>query len=175
MDSLLSTLVDIMAEHRDQPGIIHTVSHEMSADIAGHLLGLVKNRPIEILPKGGGRDDVIKRFMSGYSGRNTVLIGPSLMEGLDAKGDIARWQVMCKVPWPYMGDPVVSELMAQTGAMKSWAERWYMWKAVQQSVQGFGRVCRSPDDWGVTYLLDRDFSRILTSDMIPAYVKVAVK
>lgn len=174
MGPLVQALAAIARAHPEEAGIVHTVSHQMASEVHASLACMLGGRPLEVVPRGPDRDEVIRKFLSGFSGRNAILIGPSLMEGIDAKDDSARWQALCKVPWPSMGDPVVSSLMASTGKARAWAERWYRWKAVQQSVQGFGRVCRTPTDRGVTYLLDRDFSRILESGMVPDYVMAAL-
>lgn len=97
------------------------------------------------------------------------------MEGIDGAGDSCRWQAMCKVPWPHMKDPVVTRLMESVDpTTKKWANAWYTWKAAQQTVQGMGRVCRSDDDYGVTYLLDSGFKRMLDSGFVPRYVLDAV-
>jgi Rad3-related DNA helicase len=58
---------------------------------------------------------------------------------------------------------------------RAWGARWYAWKTAQISVQGFGRICRDYDDFGVTYLLDGGFEDVLRSGYLPDYVLEAVR
>jgi Rad3-related DNA helicase len=66
-------------------------------------------------------------------------------------GDLARWQVIVKVPYPYLGDPQVSTRRAIDPA-------WYEWRTALRLVQAYGRAVRSQDDHAVTYVLDALFS-----------------
>ncbi len=174
---LVDAIRAVMADHRTTAGIIHTVSHRLAHDVYRAVMNSseARGRNIVQMPQEGGRDGVIAKFLNGGYGPNAVLIGPGLMEGIDAAGDSARWQIMCKVPWPHMKDPVVEYWINDSNpAAKRRGERWYMWKAVQTSVQGFGRVCRSDDDFGTTYLMDEGFTKILRSEFVPGYVSTAV-
>jgi Rad3-related DNA helicase len=175
MPKLITELVKIANSHPDEPGLVHTVSHALSKEVFAELSRRLIGRQVEILPQGGNRDATIKAFLQGAIGRNAILVGPGMMEGLDGKDDSCRWQVMCKVPWPSRGDPVVEHLMSMTGPAKKWSEAWYSWKTAQQTVQGFGRVVRTPTDFGVTYLLDSGFQRILDGGYVPRYVLDAVR
>jgi Rad3-related DNA helicase len=172
---LIDELCRIAARHHDEPGMVHTVSHRLSAEICYELRNRLGGRTVEQLPTGGARELIIHRFLSGGLGPNAILVGPSLIEGVDGEGDSCRWQAMCKVPWPFMGDPVVKYIRSRPGqTAKSWAEAWYTWKAAQATVQGIGRVCRTPHDFGTTYLLDSGFDTILKSKYVPDYVKAAI-
>lgn len=175
MPKLVDCIRRIADDHRDEPGIIHSVSYALAWDIAKELRPMLSGRPVVMLKRGEARDATIHTFLTGGFGSNAILIGPSLMEGIDGKGDCLRWQVMAKVPWPHMHDPVVKWIMHMPGSSgKKWANRWYLWKAAQQSVQGFGRACRTPSDYGSTYLLDSGFERILSSGFMPKYVVDAI-
>ena len=79
----------------------------------------------------------------------TVLLSPSMTEGLDLAGDLARWQVICKLPFPYLGDP-------QVAARRAADPGWYEWRTCLTIVQAYGRAVRSEEDHAVTYLLDAD-------------------
>lgn len=171
---MIDALLKIAESHAREPGLVHTVSHLLSADIVKEIRPKLFGRTVEMLPQGGDRDAVISAFLRGALGPNAILVGPGMLEGIDGKDDSCRWQAMAKVPFPNMGDPVVSAQMASTGQAKKWADAWYSWKTAQQAVQGFGRVVRGPTDHGVTYLLDSSFDRVLASGFIPRYVLDAV-
>ena len=73
-----------------------------------------------------------------------------MTEGVDLKGDSSRFQIVCKIPYPYLGDPLTKKRM----------NRWPWWYGLQTAktiVQGVGRSVRSIDDHAVTYILDEDW------------------
>jgi len=84
----------------------------------------------------------------------TVLVSPSLREGVDLPDDFLRFQVMTKVPYPDLGDP-------WTAARRARDPRWYALETAKALVQAYGRSCRHADDFGVTYILDGQFERFL--------------
>jgi hypothetical protein len=69
-------------------------------------------------------------------------------EALDLKGDLARWQVLCKAPFLNTSDSRVAHRLEEG----QWA--WYYRTALRTVIQACGRVIRSPDDYGATYLAD---------------------
>ncbi|MFA5594973.1 MAG: helicase C-terminal domain-containing protein, partial [Trueperaceae bacterium] len=73
---------------------------------------------------------------------------------IDLADDRARWQVLCKVPYPYLGDKQVAARMERD-------RDWYDWRTTLAVVQAYGRSVRSQDDYAVTYLLDADFSNFI--------------
>jgi Rad3-related DNA helicase len=98
----------------------------------------------------------------------TVLMSPSMTEGIDLIGDLARWQIICKLPFPYLGD-------AQVKARSDLEPDWYTWRTCLTLVQAYGRAVRSEEDHAVTYLLDADAPRFLqrTSAQFPEWFREA--
>ena len=98
-----------------------------------------------------------------------VLLGSGLYEGLDLYGDDYQVQIICKVPWPFLGDPAWKYIS------ETHPER-YAWQAIQQVVQAAGRICRGPDDFGATFILDRSFRRLYSQNesLFPKYFSDAV-
>jgi Rad3-related DNA helicase len=96
--------------------------------------------------------------------KGSIVLSASIEKGFDAKGDIARWQIIPKVPYLYLGDPLVS-------LNSKIRPNWYARKAILRIVQAAGRVTRGVDDHGVTYILDSNFSRLLSqnADMFPSW------
>jgi Rad3-related DNA helicase len=84
----------------------------------------------------------------------SILMGPSLIEGLDLKDDSSRFQIFFKVPYPSLGDPLVK------AKMNKYVD-WYDWKTGVSIMQGVGRSVRSEDDWAVTYILDACFNSLI--------------
>jgi Rad3-related DNA helicase len=89
-----------------------------------------------------------------YESDDGILIGPSLLEGLDLSEDRSRFQMFFKVPFPSLGDPLTAEKL-------SISKDWYDWKTTIGILQGVGRSVRSKDDWAVTYFLDGCFEDLL--------------
>ena len=83
----------------------------------------------------------------------TILISPSMTEGVDLKGKLSEFQILCKVPFPYLGDKVVKKKMSKW----KW---WYNTQTIRTIIQSIGRSIRSKDDKAVTYILDSDWKRI---------------
>ena len=83
--------------------------------------------------------------------------------GVDLKGDLSSFQVLCKVPFPFLGDKVVKKKMNKW----SW---WYNTETIRTIIQSIGRSIRSEDDKAVTYILDGDWKRIKSksSGMLPS-------
>ena len=80
----------------------------------------------------------------------TVLLSPSMTEGVGLHGDISRFQIICKVPYPYLGDKLIRK------RMNKW-KWWYPLQTAKTIVQAVGRSVRSNDDHAVTYILDSDW------------------
>lgn len=91
------------------------------------------------------RDEVLKKHMR--SKQPTVLLSPSMAEGVDLKDDASRFQIICKVPYPYLGSKLVSK------RMNRW-DWWYPLQTAKTIVQSVGRSVRSESDHAVTYILD---------------------
>jgi Rad3-related DNA helicase len=77
-----------------------------------------------------------------------VFLSVKMEEALDLEGDRCRWQVICKAPYPNTRDSRVAQRLEDG----QWA--WYYRTALRTVIQACGRVVRSPDDYGATYLAD---------------------
>ena len=75
-----------------------------------------------------------------------------MTEGVDLRGEYSRFQVICKVPYPFLGDKLVKK------RMNKW-KGWYPLQTAKAVVQSVGRSVRSSDDHAVTYILDSDWDR----------------
>jgi len=151
----LPRLVDAIAElcdrHSDEKGVIHAHSYRIAQAIerglpSEHAWRLVTHHDAS------ERDAALAAHLE--SDAPTILLSPSMTEGIDLSEDLARWQVLCKVPYPYLGDPQVARRMERDAG-------WYDWRTCLSIVQAYGRSVRSEDDYAVTYLLDADFPAYL--------------
>lgn len=157
-----------MQAHREEAGIVHTVSYQL----ADTLLRELNDPRCVRLPQGDARDATIAAFLSGDLGPGRVLVGPGLHEGIDAAGDAARWQAIVKSPYPYLGDPRIKAMLARNEGL---AQRWCKWQEAITLVQMLGRINRSKDDYGVTYVYDSCVADVLSGEFCPKYVRAALK
>ena len=135
----------ILDEHKNEKGIIHCHSYK----VANFLKKNIRSNRL-LIHDSTNRDDVLAKHIK--SNKNTVLLSPSMTEGVDLKDDCSRFQILCKVPYPYLGDKLVKK------RMHKW-KWWYPLQTAKTIVQSVGRSVRHKDDFAVTYILDSDWSR----------------
>jgi ATP-dependent DNA helicase DinG len=154
--------VELLTTHQDQRGIIHTGSYELGERVWSKLPREIRKRVLTY--KGSEeKDKIIKKLKKNP---NTVIMGPSLLEGLNLADDDSRFQIFLKVPYPHLGDRYVKAKLEDS-------QKWYNWKTSISVLQGAGRSIRTPDDWAVTYLLDGNFADLLKAagDQFPPEFK----
>jgi predicted DnaQ family exonuclease/DinG family helicase len=102
----------------------------------------------------GSRQQILESF------RNTersVLLGTrSFWEGVDIVGEALSCLVIAKLPFSVPTDPVFS---ARAETFDNPFHEFYLPEAILRFRQGFGRLIRSKDDFGLVVVLDK---RILT-------------
>ncbi len=84
---------------------------------------------------------------------DSILIGPTLNEGIDMPGDECRFIIMLKVPYPFLGDKLVK---AKANIYKG----WYTNETLRVIQQAIGRGNRYKEDWCQTYILDGCFTKL---------------
>ncbi len=148
----------ILDENVGRKGIVHTMNYRITRSLADAMRG---EKRLLFQSSASERDGILSRHLS--SPDDTVIVSPSMMEGLDLRDDLGRFQVVCKVPYPDLSDPIV----------KAKDRDWYSWRTVRTLVQAIGRSVRSETDWTKTYILDESFVDLLdrAGRMIPSYLK----
>jgi Rad3-related DNA helicase len=142
----------ILATHSDQRGVIHTGSYDLGDRVWRALPKDLRKRVL--IYRGSEEKDKIIRKLKKQP--DTVLMGPSLLEGLNLIDDDSRFQVFLKIPYPHLGDRYVKAKLENS-------QDWYSWKTSVSVLQGIGRSIRTPDDWAVTYFIDGCFADLLKS------------
>lgn len=142
-------IVAILAKHPHDRVLVHTVSYELANFIVEGLGKVNGHRQIVTYTKAADKDTAIERFRE-TSG--AVLVAASVERGLDLPDDQARVVIVCKVPFPNLGDRQISTRIRLPGG-----QMWYDTQTVRALVQMTGRATRHADDWSVTYILDRKF------------------
>ena len=157
-------LQEILKKHEGDKGLIHTHSYKCQQFITNNLYN---SRLISHTSK--NREQVLDFFEK--SENPLVLISPSMSEGVDLPYDKCRFQVIYKMPFPYLGDKQVNMRMKRD-------KKWYAYKTVMTLMQAYGRGMRAEDDSCYTYIIDSDINMLFKSPMyrslIPDFFKEAV-
>lgn len=153
IESVLPKVVDMVEElldsHKDEKGIIHCVNFRIVEAIASK----IKNGRLLVQSKETNREAILNAHKKAPG--PTVIVSPSMTEGVDLKDDLSRFQIFCKVPFPSLADEVIKKKSEKD-------DRYYPYVTAQSIVQATGRSVRNETDWAVTYILDacvEDFLR----------------
>ncbi|WP_135821772.1 ATP-dependent DNA helicase [Halostella litorea] len=145
LPDLARVLVRIMAEHRDEKGLVHCHSYAIQERLRDRLADFGVADRVRSHDR-DGRDDALETWKA--TDDPDVFLSVKMEEALDLEGDLARWQVLCKAPFPNTNDSRVAHRLADD----QWA--WYYRTTLRTVIQACGRVVRAPDDHGATYLAD---------------------
>lgn len=154
----------ILRKHNDEKGLIHSHSYKCSRFITQN----IPNARL-ISHTSANRQRVLDYFEKDSD--PLVLVSPSMSEGVDLPYDKCRFQIIYKVPFPYLGDK-------QINLRQKRDKRWYAYKTVMTIMQAYGRGMRAEDDYCTTYVLDKDilmlFKSPLYRSLIPDFFKEAI-
>lgn len=154
---------EIVARHAGQRGIIHCHSFGLAQEL---YQGIETDRFL-FQEHFNSKDAMLAEHADRT---DSIIVAPAMHEGLDLKGDLSRFQIIAKVPWPNMKDRIVAERMKRDGA-------WYAWLTALKIVQSYGRSVRSKDDFATTYILDSGFESFLmqNSRILPGWFREALR
>lgn len=85
--------------------------------------------------------------------KDTIIIGPTLAEGIDLPDDLCRFIIILKVPYPSLTSKLVQAKMKLF-------PNWYSSTASNLIIQGIGRGNRNKNDYCSTFILDGCFKRL---------------
>lgn len=158
----LGGIVDeIMNMHEGEQGIIHCVTYDLQKRIASQLPEKNKKRLIcrdmdDLIHQKGKfsvryrNEDLLKMHETEGKEIGSVLLSPSMMEGVDLHDELSQFQIIIKLPWGYLGDVRIKK--------KSQLDsEWYANKMWLSILQASGRSTRHETDASVTYILDSKF------------------
>ena len=135
---IAKTLAD---SHKGEKGIIHTHSFAITQAVQKKL----NSKRYLFREEGSTNEAIIKEHT--LRPDDTVLISPSLTMGLDLKGDLGKWQIIIKLPYPSLASKRVKKLFDEDPS-------WYKMRMFIALIQACGRCTRSAEDESVTYILD---------------------
>lgn len=114
------------------------------------------------------REEVYQKFLQEDTG--VILMACGMSEGIDLAGDEFEWQVIAKVQFPSLVDPLNRHYAKND-------RETYAWETAKTLIQQYGRICRTPIDHGTTYILDKAFQRYysINNRLFPQYFRDAIK
>jgi len=146
---------EIINQHKTEKGIIHTTNFR----IAKYLIENIGD-PRLITHDATNRNLILK--LHAECKRPSIIVSPSMMEGVDLRDDQSRFQIITKLPYPYLGDRVVQKRMKLDPS-------WYQYATLMLIIQALGRSVRNENDYAISYILDSDWNKFyhMTKKMMP--------
>ena len=152
--------------YKDKHGMINTGSYE-NAKI------LFDNAPIEIRKRlcmyitSKDKADTIQKYKAV---KNKVLIGPTLVEGVDLPDDLCRFIIIIKIPYPNISSKTVKAKM-------NIFPLWYESTTSNTVIQNIGRGVRNEKDYCTTFILDGCFTSLYrnTYEQYPVEIRNRIK
>jgi Rad3-related DNA helicase len=172
-DTMAAQLPEVVRElsriaslHTNQRGLVHCNAYQIRNFIEKHADETLSRRLV--FHSRDDRNASLQGWMK-ESRPDSIFVAVAMSEGLDLGGDLARWQVIVKAPFPNLGDPWVLRRRDEPGG-----RAWYAQQAVIDILQACGRIMRSHDDRGTTYILDKNAGALLRRnwDALPLWFKV---
>lgn len=162
LPKIANVVQKIMTDHKNDKGIIHCHSYK----IVNYLNKNIKTNRF-LLHDSSNRIEVYNFHLN--SKIPTILLSPSFTEGIDLIDELSRFQIITKVPYPYLGDKFIKEKMKRVPG-------WYEWETCHTIIQASGRSVRHDQDYCFTYILDADFERLYNknSHLFPQWYKDAI-
>ena len=152
---IINAIQDIIQDHPNQKGLIHTNSHTDTLLIKEQLdypyIWTVTDA--ENNYNHYPRDKIISCFKE--SDDPIVLVGAGLKDGIDLPYDYCRFNIIFKVPYP--GDQYSRQ--RGYGIPKDYG--WYVGETCNPMMQAYGRGMRTKTDYCDTYILDECLEDIL--------------
>jgi len=148
----------IINHHKNDKGIIHTHSNDITSFVKEKLgMSRFLYRDTNFT-----NEDILKAHS--ISEMPTVLVSPSLVYGIDLKDDLARFQIIVKLPFLSLASKRVKKLFEMDS-------EWYENKMLNAIVQASGRGTRNKDDYCTTYILDGNFINTIkrTKNKLPKH------
>lgn len=135
----IKTIID---HHKNDKGIIHTHSKDITNFIKAKLEG---NKRFLFRDETANNEAILKEHYE--TDFPTILVSPSLSFGVDLKDNLARFQIIIKLPFPPLSSKHIKKLFDTD-------KDWYENKMLNALVQACGRATRSKNDFSTTYILD---------------------
>jgi ATP-dependent DNA helicase DinG len=161
-----SLILPILESHANQRGIIFTSSYAQAIAVQTEVNLLLGEARLATHEGSNGK----ALLLAAHGARaDSVIVSPSMHEGVDLKGDLSVFQIVCKLPFPSLGSKVVKRRREVVPA-------WYNYTTALKLIQASGRSIRTEHDEAATYILDAAFEWFYARNrsLFPRYWQEAV-
>lgn len=143
-------------------GMINTGSYDNAKKLYDNAPYDIKQR-LCIYNSSKDKNEQIKIYKSS---ENKVMIGPTLVEGVDLPGDFCRFILIIKVPYPSIASKLIKAKMQLFPL-------WYNSTTANTIIQNIGRGVRNENDYCTTFILDGCFGWLYqnTANQFPIEIK----
>lgn len=141
---LLSAYIEKLAEEHTGKGLIH-ITYSLVSEFQRYLTD-----PRYVWHTEDTRESAYKEFVK--SDGNEILMACGMGEGIDLAGPDFQWQVIAKAMFPSLADPLQKHFTNTDPLV-------YSLETVRATIQQSGRICRTPTDYGITYIIDKSFAK----------------
>jgi ATP-dependent DNA helicase DinG len=161
----VSSIVDsLMNKHQNEKGLILTTSYEL----AGNIFKYSNNKHRLLLTKDMSAKEVLEKHARTNA---SVLLTPTMWEGVDLRDDLCRFIIIAKTPYPSLADK-------RTKVKAERDKNWYYSVTLMRLIQGCGRGVRHEKDYCITYILDSNATWLIKGkvkqDAVPRWFKDAL-
>jgi Rad3-related DNA helicase len=136
----IDSILDLFPEER---GIIHATTYEITSYLKHN------SKHCNRLTFHGSKDRS-QKLEEHKQKKGSVLVSPSMTEGVDLKGEFSKFQILIKVPFPDLSDERIKKRKAVDPAS-------YNFRTANTIIQSIGRSVRSEKDECITFTLDSRF------------------
>ena len=165
MGKVIDAILKISKARPFRKGIVHTGSYKVMNELKKRLAETeIYNRCM--FPEPEEREDMLTEHQETDS--PMIIFSPSLTEGVDGKDDRLRFQIIVKIPYPYLGDRRVKIKADANGD-------WYNYQTAKTLIQAIGRGVRSDTDWCENFIVDAGFQSFANRARLPREFMSTVK
>lgn len=162
-DEMIKKISKVCSIFNDVKGLIHSPSYDAGLKIAEALSKVDKTRKYIAHTSQNFQQELNAFYLDETP---AIFISPVCQQGVDFKGDRARFQIIIRVPYLNTSGDFVNYKVKNDFP-------WYNYEALVIFGQQIGRVNRSEDDFGATILLDSRFNKFITRNLkvLPKWVQ----
>jgi Rad3-related DNA helicase len=166
LNKCLQYIEALAKKHEKTNGIIHTGNYKIARYIYENASKELQNRLVfkEKYDNVNNTKLINIHETNVQNNISSVLLSPSLVEGVDLKDDLSRWQIIIKLPFSSLGDKRIKHLADKF-------PNWYTNDVVKKIIQACGRSTRHAEDSSVTYILDKVTQYTFSKVKIPLWFK----
>jgi ATP-dependent DNA helicase DinG len=153
-ERMIPVIREILKRHHGQRGIIHGHTNKLSQRLRSEFGDRV------ILAASSGDEAVghSNALIHHRRKQDSVLVSPSMTEGVDLRGDDSVFQILIKTPFLPLAEPwIAAHKNAPDGSL------WYSSQTASIITQALGRSLRTMEDHCMSYILDGSFGEFFVN------------